>query len=191
MTRSLLASLLVLVACGAGDRRESVITTTGTIEFQDVEGGAWLVRTVEGTAYRPLNLPAEFEQVGARVQVRLVERKDVVGVPLPGLPADLLSISMLPPVATACAWPAAADTYQDGTGCQPRPTFENCEQTITPAGPTTKCSEACSPDEFALECRGAFMASTPAPAPDSVLRCRVYPIPTPPDVTFYCCPCEP
>jgi hypothetical protein len=191
MTRPLLASLLVLVACGAGDRRESVITTAGTIEFQDVEGGAWLVRTAEGTAYRPLNLPAEFERVGARVEVRLVERRDVVGIPLPGVPADLLGISLLPPVAAVCTWPAAADTYQDGTGCEPRPTFEICEQTLTTTGTTTTCSEACSPGTFALECRGAFMASTPVPAPDSALRCRGFPIPTPVGVTFYCCPCAP
>ena len=108
-----------------------------------------------------------------------------------------------------CAWPGTADTFDPaaGTGCIPRSMLQICEvpsgsvidpatgAITTPAGQTVMCDAACSPAEYAVECRGPLPADAPGsttasvPEPDAALGCRVVPIPTPPNVSFNCCPC--
>lgn len=188
--------IALAAACGAGRERVNAITTTGTVEFQNVEGGAWLIRTDGGALYRPINLADAFKHVGARVEVTLIERHDIGGIPWPGIPAQVVNISILSSATTggsgACQPPAAADTSgTDGTGCSPLPKFQDCEQTITPSGTTVQCTDACPATDYAVECRGTTGGASGIPAPDQALRCVVIPIPTPPNELFYCCPCAP
>jgi hypothetical protein len=102
----------------------------------------------------------------------------------------------------ACAWPAAADTFDASSniGCHPQSMFQICEvpegsvvhgdDTITtPAGETVTCHDACSPSEYALSCYGRPDSQSPVPAPS--LGCSGVPIPTPLGESFYCCPCTP
>lgn len=180
------------VGCGGGHERGDVITTTGTIEFQPIEGGAWLIRADTGALYNPLNLPDAYKQVGARVQVSLIERPDLMGIPLPGVRADIVRISVLAAATTGgsqvCDPPPGADTSgANGIGCAPMPVFRSCEQTITPGGTTETCTDVCPMIDYPLACRGTMAATVPAP--DQSLGCSVVPMPTPPNETFYCCPC--
>jgi hypothetical protein len=71
------------------------VTTSGVIEFRNVEGGAWLIHADDGngTFYNPRNLPDAFKVVGARVRVTLIERRDLVSIQ-PGIPADIVAISL-------------------------------------------------------------------------------------------------
>jgi hypothetical protein len=57
-------------------------------------------------------------------------------------------------------------------------------------GPET-CTDACSPTEYALTCRGTQSMEEIGniPDPDPSLKCAVIPIPTPSNELFYCCPC--
>ncbi len=104
-------------------------------------------------------------------------------------------------VIPACSWPASADTRDVATnvGCLPRSMFQICEvpsgsvihadgTITTPSGGTVTCRDPCSPLEYALECLGDMPATIPQP--DASLHCRTIPIPTPPTVLFYCCPCS-
>lgn len=104
MRRWLLGCALAVLGCGS-DRQAAVITTTGTIEFQDVEGGVWLIRAEDGTLYDPTNLPDTFKVVGARVQVRLVERRDLAHAPQVGIPADILAIEEASCAGVPCGMP--------------------------------------------------------------------------------------
>ena len=99
----------------------------------------------------------------------------------------------------ACAVPAAANTYDAGTGvgCSPRTMFQVCEvpsgsivhadgTITTPAGTTVSCSNRCTPEEYALDCTGLVAEH---PVPDPALGCEVIPVPTPGNAAYYCCPC--
>lgn len=188
MSIRLLACVAALAAgCGQGSAPAKVVSTTGTIEFQDLEGGAWLIRTDDGALYAPINLADSLKQAGARVQVTLIERPDLAGIPLPGVRAEIVSISILGGAAggRACDPPAAATSGAGDAGCSPLPTFQICEQSDT-AG---RCADACPATDYPLRCQG----STPSgiPSPDPALRCRVIPVPTPATVAFHCCPCTP
>jgi len=98
--------------------------------------------------------------------------------------------------SSTCRWPSGADTYSDasGDGCRPRPALEVCGvpsgSTVyadgavsTPDGAPAQCADSCTDSEYALSCRGTAAAAS--------LGCRVIPLPTPQDVTEYCCPCAP
>ncbi len=108
------------------------------------------------------------------------------------------------PGAPAC-WPGSANTYDATTrvGCIPSPTFRICE---VPGGSTwngdgtvtmpdgrvadASCTDACSPTEYALTCRGPGPGAIPLPAA-SLGACRSIPVPTPAGALFHCCPCAP
>ncbi len=100
-----------------------------------------------------------------------------------------------------CSSPAAANTYDaaTSTGCEPWPDFRICEvpsgATPNPDGtytPPATCHDPCAPGGYALGCTApmtdpATLPSVPTPAP--ALGCAVLPLPTPPNLTVYCCPC--
>ena len=86
------------VGCGSDTAETDRTFTNGRVEFQDieVEGGVWLIRSENGTLYRPNNMPDGFKVVGARVQVTLIERRGLTSPGLPGVPVVLLSIEEAP-----------------------------------------------------------------------------------------------
>jgi hypothetical protein len=103
--------------------------------------------------------------------------------------------------AGVCTWPAAAQAFDAATsvGCEPEPTFQICEvpsdAVLNPDGtytPPATCSDPCAPGGYALRCTAPMsegIPTRPVPTPEPGLRCAVLPLPTPPDRTFYCCPC--
>jgi hypothetical protein len=107
--KSLLLACVLAVAGACGSEREpALVTTSGTIEFRDIEGGVWVIRT-DRAVYDPRNLGQEFKVNGAGVQVTLTERRDIAGVGV-GIAADIVSISLI------CALPNPAGCIS--TGCQ-------------------------------------------------------------------------
>lgn len=105
-------------------------------------------------------------------------------------------------VMGSCDASAAADSYDAaaGRGCQARTMLQVCEvpsgsvihadgTITTPAGTSVACSPTCAADEFTMGCHGSMEAGIPAPA--GHLGCRAIPLPTPPLVLNYCCPCQP
>ncbi len=56
------------------------VRVTGTIEHSDLEGGFYLIRAANGTAYDPTNLPDEFRSAGLRVEADVVPQADAVGI---------------------------------------------------------------------------------------------------------------
>ena len=72
----LLAALVfaaTLAACGVFDPE---IGDVGTIVFQDIEAGCWLIDT-ETEDYFPVNLPGNLQVPGIQVQFEAVARLDL------------------------------------------------------------------------------------------------------------------
>jgi hypothetical protein len=94
-----------------------------------------------------------------------------------------------------CQYPAGVDVDPDasGTGCFAGPAGRACAvssgATVLPdggvSGGTESCKSFCGSAEYQMSCQGNTV-----PEPSSSLGCQVIPIPTPADVTYYCCPCD-
>ena len=70
------------------------ITSTGTVEYIDLEGGFYGIIADDGTHYYPLNLPEEFAQDGARVTFT-AQQEDVATTAMWGIPVTIHSMEML------------------------------------------------------------------------------------------------
>jgi len=88
----------------------------------------------------------------------------------------------------ACTWPAKFTSVSDGSavGCWAH----------TISGPVDASQTTCSSAEYALGCVGEWPYSADGgnvhatvPEPDTSLGCRILPIPTMVNTSFYCCPC--
>ena len=88
----------------------------------------------------------------------------------------------------ACTWPAKFTSTSDGSavGCWAHAI----------SGPVDASQITCSSAEYALGCVGEWPYSadggyvhTTVPEPDTSLGCRILPIPTTVNTSFYCCPC--
>lgn len=73
---SLLAALLVAVSVAACGLLEPEIGGIGTIVFQDIEGGCWLIDT-DTEDYFPVNLPQNLQVAGIEVQFEAISRMDL------------------------------------------------------------------------------------------------------------------
>ncbi len=108
----------------------------------------------------------------------LARRIAVIAVALLGVACDSGGASRADGAAAACTSPAAADTFDAATsvGCKPNPAFRVCE---VPSGATLNPDGTYTPPATA----------GPVPTPSASLGCDVLPIPTPSNVTVYCCAC--
>jgi heat shock protein HslJ len=70
------------------------ITSTGTVQYIDLEGGFFGIVADDGTHYYPLNLPAEFSLDGARVTFT-AQQEDVATTAMWGIPVTILSMERL------------------------------------------------------------------------------------------------
>ena len=86
-----LALTLMVAACGI---LEPEIEGTGTVEFDEVEGGCWSIVTAS-TRYAPTNLPANLRVDGLRVNFEASHREDIQGF-CPGQPIELIWIEAAP-----------------------------------------------------------------------------------------------
>jgi hypothetical protein len=80
-----------------------------------------------------------------------------------------------------CAWPENFTSTSDGSavGCWAH----------TISGPADGGMFSCSSAEYSLDCVGELASGAPIPAPTSSLGCRLLPLPTPSNQSYYCCPC--
>ncbi len=73
---ALLIALSVAVSVAACGILEAEIEDTGTIVFDDIEGGCWLIET-STERYFPVNLPANLKAEGLQVEFGAVSRLDL------------------------------------------------------------------------------------------------------------------
>lgn len=90
--------------------------------------------------------------------------------------------------AGGCSWPEKLTPVSDGSavGCWAHAV----------SGPVDASQITCSSAEYALGCVGEWPYSADGgythvtiPEPDPSLGCRILPIPTPVNASYYCCPC--
>ena len=99
--RALLFVLLLALtaACGAPsspDLPADAIRVTGTVHFNSLEGGFWVVRGDDAVTYDPMNgLPAAFQVESLRVVMVVKVRKDVTNVHMAGPIVEILQIQRL------------------------------------------------------------------------------------------------
>lgn len=67
----------------------------GTVLKLPVEGGCWVIRTLEGTEYEPINLKGEYQVEGTRVRALLVARSDMASTCKVGTIVEIANIEHL------------------------------------------------------------------------------------------------
>jgi len=72
-----------------------MISTQGTIQLLNLEGGFFGIVTDKGQNLLPMNLSKEYQQVGAVVQVEGVLLKDVVTIQQWGIPFKIHKIEII------------------------------------------------------------------------------------------------
>lgn len=96
-----LTLLLCLVAvavfvCGCtdgGTENPDAVSGTGTVVYNDLEGGFYGIVADDGTRYLPLNLPDAFKQDKLPVTFTGIMQTDVVTIQQWGTPLELSEIS--------------------------------------------------------------------------------------------------
>jgi len=95
-----LATLLLLAACGCQEPNapagRDVVTVTGTVRYETLEGGFWAVHGDDGKTYDPLHgLAPEFQKDGLRVWMQARLRPDLAGVHMVGPIVEVIRIKAL------------------------------------------------------------------------------------------------
>ena len=80
--------------CSDNDER---IATTGTVQYQNLEGGFWGIVADDGTKYDPINLAEEFQQEDLRVSFRAKPRRDMFSHHMWG---SLIEITEMRPIGS-------------------------------------------------------------------------------------------
>lgn len=89
--RGLLAGLVLsLASCGIV---EPDVQATGTVRFDPIEGGCWLIQTSDAT-YDPVDLAEPFRVDGLRVRFEAELRSDLAHF-CPGVIIEITSISAI------------------------------------------------------------------------------------------------
>jgi heat shock protein HslJ len=76
----------------AAAQAQDVIQIAGTVHHLDVEGGVWVIRTTDGTQYKPVQLPKEYQVDGLAVEGEARRRDNVISVDMAGQAIELLTI---------------------------------------------------------------------------------------------------
>lgn len=90
-----LALLLVVVGCHRPDGQWTAVTPgadsagapiriVGVVRFLSVEGGVFTIRGDDSVTYNPMNLPAEFQKDGLRIEAEGRRRDDMMGIQMVG-----------------------------------------------------------------------------------------------------------
>ncbi len=90
-----LVGLLALAGCLPKIGPPDVFTTTGTVQFIDLEGGFYGIVADDGSHYEPFGLPSEFQIDGLRVRFTARILKDAVSIYMWGTPIEILKIEEL------------------------------------------------------------------------------------------------
>jgi heat shock protein HslJ len=76
----------------AAAQTQDVIQIAGTVHHLDVEGGVWVIRTTDGTQYKPVQLPEEYQVNGLSIEAEARRRDNVVSIDMAGQAIELLTI---------------------------------------------------------------------------------------------------
>jgi hypothetical protein len=87
---------VLIAACASAGGAEERDVMTGTVEFLDIEGGCWIIRTDDGRALSPSPLPARLRQNGLRVKFTASPDHGRITACMAGEPVTILSIEPLP-----------------------------------------------------------------------------------------------
>jgi len=68
---------------------------TGKVVFQKIGTGCWGIIDDSGTEYRPINMPEQLKQVGAKAQVVVEEVEDDFSMFMWGTPVRIVSFNTL------------------------------------------------------------------------------------------------
>lgn len=86
----------MVLACGCIDNEPTdpnAVSGSGTVVYQNLEGGFYGIIADDGTPYLPLNLPDEFAEDNLSVTFVGVVKTDVVTIQQWGTPLELTEIS--------------------------------------------------------------------------------------------------
>jgi hypothetical protein len=95
-----LLCVLLLGCDGSGkgfpaiERKSEVVTGSGTIVLNGVEGGCWTIVSDTGDPYEPLGLSDPFKKDGLRVRFTL-RTADVATTCMVGMPAEVVDLQPL------------------------------------------------------------------------------------------------
>jgi len=95
---SLMILLLVtLFSCilAQGNADSNIVEGTGSMTYQNFEGGFYGIVADDGTHYDPINLPSEFKKNGLRVKFKGIIKKELVSFHMWGSLLELLYIEKL------------------------------------------------------------------------------------------------
>jgi inhibitor of cysteine peptidase len=87
--------VFLLLAKGC-TQRTSDFAVTGTIVFQQLEGGFYGIKGDDGKNYEPINLPREYQKEGLRVRVEAKQLKDFASIRMWGTVIEIVRIQHLP-----------------------------------------------------------------------------------------------
>ena len=80
-----------------GSGNNTPVNGTGTVKYQDIEGGFYGIISDNGEKYLPDNLPPAYSSDGTRVQFTVLPLNDTVSIMMWGQPVTILSITALSP----------------------------------------------------------------------------------------------
>ena len=87
---------LLLVVSAAGARAEGrEVAFTGTVQYQDLEGGFWGIVSDTGKKYVPINLSPSYHKQGFRVTVKAQLRADMISIHMWGSLIQIAEIEAL------------------------------------------------------------------------------------------------
>ncbi len=84
----------------AAETPASAMTTesqvaTGTVRYIELEGGFYGIVTDDGRKLDPVNLPAEFQKDGLRLEARVAPLRDRVSIHMWGTPVRIIEFKRL------------------------------------------------------------------------------------------------
>lgn len=71
------------------------ISTTGTVRFQEMEGGFWGIVADDGGKYDPLKLDEKFQKEGLRVRFKAIPDPDIMSTHMWGKIVKLTQIEKI------------------------------------------------------------------------------------------------
>ena len=74
---------------------ENTISATGTIRYQDIEGGFWGIIGDDGIKYDPMELDSQFQKEGLRVSFKASPETDMMSTHMWGTIINLSHIEII------------------------------------------------------------------------------------------------
>ncbi len=74
---------------------ENTISATGTVRYQDLEGGFWGIIGDDGAKYDPMELGSQFQKEGLRVSFKATPETDMMSTHMWGTIINLTHIEVI------------------------------------------------------------------------------------------------